>query len=103
MRKKDTTNEGVVETIGKKRHVLQLMLYAFLYHQNESKIAEPSIVSFVSGNNTPFNLDLQSLSLNTVIEEFPEYIRLILEDIFDQDTPFVHQSKEQFSFCQHCD
>jgi hypothetical protein len=103
LRKNDTSDELVVESIGNKKHILQLMLYSFLYHHNEGKVAEPSIVSFVSGNHIPFDLDLKSLDLNTVIESFPRYVQLILEELFDQDVSFMHRSKGPFSFCQYCE
>ena len=103
LRVKDVTEEFIVESIGNKKHVLQLMLYAFLYHQNENVLAEPCIISFVSGNNEPFNIDLKKNTLDAVVEDFPRYIEMILNDVYDAEAPFTHQAKEMFSYCQYCD
>lgn len=99
----DVSPDKIVESIGNKKHVLQLMLYAFLYHQNENVTAEPSIISFVSGNNAPFELDLKKNTLKTIIEDFPTYIEIILNEVYDTELPFSHQSKGMFSYCQYCD
>ena len=103
LRVKDVTEEFIVESIGNKKHVLQLMLYAFLYYQNENVLAEPCIISFVSGNNEPFNIDLKKNTLDAVVEDFPRYIEMILNDVYDAEAPFTHQAKEMFSYCQYCD
>lgn len=103
LRVNDTEPSFIVESIGTKKHVLQLMLYAFLYKQNENKIAEPSIISFVSGNNAPFKLDLKKNDLETIIEDFPTYIEIILNEVYETELPFKHQAKSMFSYCQYCD
>jgi len=103
LRASDTAPNLIVESISNKKHVLQLMLYAFLFHQNEGKIANPSIISFVSGNNAPFDLDLKKNNLETIIEDFPNYIELILDEVYNSEIPFSHQSKGMFSYCQYCD
>jgi len=103
LRASDISNDLIVESLGKKKHVLQLMLYSFLYHVNEGVVADPSIISFVSGNNEPFELDVKKNTLNDVIKEFPNYIELILNNVYDTEIPFSHQSKGMFSYCQYCD
>ena len=103
LRANDTEPNLIVESIGSKKHILQLMLYAFLYKQNENITAEPSIVSFVSGKNKPFSLDLKKNDLETIIEDFPTYIELILNEVYDNELPFAHQAKTMFSYCQYCD
>ncbi|MBL4862403.1 MAG: PD-(D/E)XK nuclease family protein [Crocinitomicaceae bacterium] len=103
LRNSDQTAELIVESIANKKHVLQLMLYAFLYYTNEHKIAEPNIISFVSANNEPFSLDTKKQTLQEIIEAFPDYIARILEDIYEEDTSFQHQVKGQYSYCQYCE
>ncbi|GAB5416819.1 MAG: PD-(D/E)XK nuclease family protein [Crocinitomicaceae bacterium] len=102
MRTKDETAEEVVETMSKKKHVLQLLQYAFLYHQNEGKMADPTIISLVSGKSEPFYLDTKSLDLETAIADFPTYMQTILEQVYDTDTAFQHEDTSFFSYCKYC-
>ncbi len=95
--------EAVANAFATKKHILQLSLYAFLYHQRHGFLPESSIISFISGNNEPFKLDTKKLSLQEVIDEFPNYIAEVLDSIYDVDTPFTHDSSVYFSYCQYCD
>ena len=103
LRKNDESAEDIVQTMSTKKHVLQLMHYAFLYHQNEQKVAQPTIVSLISGNSQPFTLDSKSISLEEVIASFPDYVQQILESVYETSSPFEHQSQGLFSFCKYCE
>lgn len=95
--------EAVAKAFATKKHILQLSLYAFLYNRKHGILPESSIISFISGNNEPFTLDTKRLSLQEVIDEFPNYIAEILEAIYDIEIPFSHDSSAYFSYCQYCD
>ena len=102
LRGSDATPEDIVESMTKKKHVLQLVLYAFLYHQNEGKLAQPTIISLVSSKSQPFYLDLMSINLETAVNDFPLYLETILQDVYNPAVPVVHNESERFSYCKYC-
>ncbi len=101
-RKNDVEAEQIVETMANKKHVLQLLQYAFLYQQNEGKLADPTIISLVSGKSEPFYLDTKTMELREAVEAFPEYLKAILEQVYDPSVPFKHVDSGIFSFCKYC-
>ncbi|PHR21541.1 MAG: hypothetical protein COA38_18695 [Fluviicola sp.] len=103
LRVKDVEDEMIVETMGMRKHVLQLVMYAYLYQQKHGVIPTSSIISFVSNANEPFKLNTQKMDLEEMIENFPKYIGLILEGIYDVDVPFSHNKDQFVSYCQYCD
>ncbi len=103
LRVKDVEDELIVETMGMRKHVLQLVMYAYLYQQKHGVIPTSSIISFVSNANEPFKLNTQKMDLEEMIENFPKYIGLILEGIYDEDVPFSHNKDQFVSYCQYCD
>ena len=103
LRVKDIEDELIVETMGMKKHVLQLVMYAYLYKQKHGIIPTSSIISFVSNANEPFKLNTQKMDLEEMIENFPNYIALILEGIYDTEVPFTHNKDQFVSYCKYCD
>jgi hypothetical protein len=104
LRAKDDSAEAIVESISKKKHVLQLMLYAFLYRENEDILAEPSIVSFISNKNVPFALNVNKHNtLSEITDKFPEFLEMILSDVYNTEVPFQHKSNGFISFCKYCE
>ena len=99
----DTNEENITETLGKSKHVLQLIQYAFLYKHKHGVLPTSSIISFISGNNVPFVLDTKKSALEDVVDNFPIYIGRILSEMYDDEIPFVHDSSQYFSYCQYCD
>ena len=102
LRRNDSTPEEVVETMTNKKHVLQLIHYAYLYEQSEKRPAQPTIISLVSAKSEPFALDLKSIPFDEGVAAYPQYIQQILEEIYNTEIPFVHQSKGPFSYCKYC-
>ena len=102
-RAKDIDEETIVESLAAKKHVLQLIQYGYLYHQKHNNFATSSIISFISGNNEPFALDTQKMDVNEVIESYPNYIAKILEEMYDSEIPFAHNSGQHFSYCNYCE
>jgi len=103
LRVKDIEDELIVETMGMKKHVLQLVMYAYLYKQKHGVIPTSSIISFVSNANEPFKLNTQKMELEEMIENFPSYIGLILEGVYNEDVPFSHNKDQFVSYCSYCD
>ncbi len=101
-RAKDTDVESVVESLASRKHLLQLIQYAYLYQQEHEVIPESSIISFISEKNKPFVLDTKKLDLKEVIADFPKYIGKILGEMYDEEIPFTHTT-QHFSYCQYCE
>jgi len=101
-RKTDIDANQFVETMANKKHVLQLLQYAFLYQQNEGKLADPTIISLVSGKSEPFYLDTKSVDMKDAVAAFPEYLQTILGHVYDASVPFQHYDSGFFSYCKYC-
>lgn len=102
LRRSDAIPADIVESMEKKKHVLQLLQYAYLYQQNEGKTALPAIISLVSGKSEPFHLDLKSIDLEDAINDFPKYLEVILHEVYDTDILFSHRDSGFFSYCKYC-
>ena len=87
----------------KKKHVLQLIQYAYLYYKEHGDIAESSIISFVSGKHKPFSLNIGKLDYKSIVTNFPKHVQNILEEVYNTDIPFEHESTGWFSYCQYCE
>ena len=100
--------EEVINSMKKRKHVLQLMQYAFLYYKKHGVIPDQvGIISFVSGNFELFPLqldkDYSGVTLEDVIKEYPYYLGKLLEDIYDKEKPFKHtETKKELNFCKYC-
>jgi ATP-dependent helicase/nuclease subunit B len=102
-RSKDKDDETVVESLAGRKHLLQLIQYGYLYYKNHGELPESSIISFISDKNRPFTLDTKTMDIKDVIENYPKYISRIITEMYDEDLPFIHNSKPQFSYCQYCE
>ncbi len=101
-RLKDTDVESIVESLASRKHLLQLIQYAWLYREKHGIVPESSIISFISGGNQPFTLDTRQVPLEEVVNDYPQYIAQILKELYDPEIPFVH-TEQQFSYCQYCE
>jgi len=100
---RDNNIDTTIGSLKSRKHVLQLLYYVYLYNSNHQVLAESNIISFVSGQNKPFTLETTGFSLAEMVEDFPLYIGKILEEVYDDEIPFSHDSTKMFSFCQYCD
>jgi len=91
----------IVHSIKNNKHLLQLIQYAYLYYKKNGIIAESSIISFISGEFKPFKLDGKKFNLEEVIKDYPKYLGMILNEIYDTEIPFSHK-EAHFSYCQYC-
>ncbi|MEJ6776372.1 MAG: PD-(D/E)XK nuclease family protein [Crocinitomicaceae bacterium] len=99
----DTNEQNITQTLGARKHVLQLIQYAFLYKHKHNVLPTSSIISFISGNNEPFVLDTKKNDLEEVVDNFPKYIGRILSEMYDEKIPFAHDTSQYYSYCQYCD
>ena len=102
-RSQDKDIEKTVGSLKSRKHVLQLLNYVFLYNFNHQVIAEPSIISFVSGQNKPFTLKTTGFDLQQMVEDFPVYLGEILNEIYNDEVAFTHEFGKMFSYCQYCE
>jgi len=91
-----------VESMSKSKHLLQLIMYAYLYKQKHGAIPTSSIISFVSKSNEPFTVSHKNNGIEELIEDFPKYISLILEGVYDENVPFTHNKDQFVSYCEYC-
>lgn len=101
-RARDTDDESIIQSLGTVKHLLQLIQYAYLYHQKHGVIPESSIISFISEKNKPFVLDTKKVELEEVVRNYPNYIGGILTEMYDAEIPFSHTT-EYISYCQFCE
>lgn len=102
-RVKDVEQELIVESLGNRKHLLQLIQYGYLYFRNHGEVPESSIISFISGNNVPFTLNTEKIATEDVIQQYPEYLARILNEIYDESIPFRHNTDQYFSYCAYCE
>lgn len=95
--------ELVFESITGVKHNLQLLQYSYLYYAARKEVPEASIISFISNNYQPYPLNTLKFDLEEQVKNYPEFISMLLEQIYDEDVPFEHQVKGQFSFCNYCE
>ena len=84
------------------KHFFQLMLYTFIYAKTAGETPSSScIISLVNLNESPFELLPGDLSMNKLVELFPSVLKLILNEIYSDESSFEH--KELFkSYCNYC-
>jgi hypothetical protein len=87
-----------------KKHLLQLIIYCYLFKKNFNILPkEASIISFININDGVFKLQTGStFSLQEVVDLFPEILQKILEHIHDPTHDFEHNTTPFVSFCAYC-
>ncbi len=86
-----------------KKHVLQLIMYCYLFKVNFNEMPrEASIISFININDGVFKLDTANFSLEEVVDLFPEILQEIVEKMYNTEEDFEHDATKQFSFCAYC-
>ena len=100
--KKLSSNEDIINGLLNKKHVLQLVMYAFLYKQKFNELPkEVDIISFINIQNGAFSLETGNVTLEEMVELFPTLLTMILEQIYNPEQNFEHVEKE-YSFCSYC-
>lgn len=92
----------IEKSIKTRKHVLQLMQYAYLYQQREGVLPEVSLISFISGNFQPFTLDTKDTPLDLAISDFPAQLETLINEMYDIEKPFEHRHQYN-SYCKYCD
>lgn len=109
--KKDDTNtvkkkvdlEVLVNNSLNKKHVLQLLMYCYLFRENFGELPrEASIISFVNIQDGVLPLETGDMELAEAVDLFPSVIEAIINEIYDTEVPFSHDDSKQFSYCAYC-
>lgn len=91
-----------VRSKGEKNHVLQLLIYSYLFrHAYKTTPAEVGIFSFINTSESPFYLRFKDdLSLAEATNLVEGVIGEILKDLYDTSQPFAHRHGAQY--CLYC-
>ena len=85
------------------KHFFQLMVYCFLYqHKYGVSPATSAIISLVNLKDSPFFIEMGDLSINELVELFPNVLKVLVEEIYDPEIPFTHTDAYR-SYCQYCE
>lgn len=96
--------DTVLSNVKKEKHLLQLLMYAYFYQQENNVIASPQIISFVSKKAGGFPLVCpKNINLEQLLAGFPKIIEAILLEAFDTSVDFTHDFEKQFSYCKYCE
>lgn len=83
------------------KHALQLAVYTYLFEHNYGFLpAEQGIYALQKSKNAFFPLRLKELNEATFMSDFRELIENVLEEMYDLDKPFEHQSTAKY--CSYC-
>jgi hypothetical protein len=97
----DLSNLVAVMTAAK--HNLQLVMYSYLYHDRFGSYPEEvSIYSLVNIRDGLFPLH-GALSIEESAQLFPEFVRQVVDELFDPEIPFEHIPGQFVSFCKYCE
>ena len=100
---KKVDTDVLVKNCLNKKHVLQLIMYCYLFKVNFNEMPrEASIISFININDGVFKLDTANFSLEEVVDLFPEILQQIVEKMYNTEEDFEHDATKQFSFCAYC-
>ena len=101
--KKKVDLEALVNNSLKKKHVLQLLMYCYLFKVNLGELPrEASIISFINIQDGALPLETGDMALAEVVELFPTILEAIINEIYDVEVPFAHDDSKQFSYCAYC-
>ena len=108
VKKEDTSTvkkvdlEKVIQGCLGKKHVLQLIMYCYLFKVNLGELPrEASIISFINIQDGVLPLDTGDLPLEEAVEMFPQVLESIITSIYDTEIPFKHTVKEP-NYCAYC-
>jgi ATP-dependent helicase/nuclease subunit B len=109
VKKEDTSTvkkvdlEKVIQGCLGKKHVLQLIMYCYLFKVNLGELPrEASIISFINIQDGVLPLETGDMALAEVVDLFPSILEAIINQIYDVEVPFLHDDSKQFSYCAYC-
>jgi hypothetical protein len=101
--KKKVDLEVLVNNSLNKKHVLQLLMYCYLFKVKFGELPrEASIISFINIQDGVLPLETGDMELAEAVDLFPSVIEAIINGIYDTEVPFSHDDSVQFSYCAYC-
>lgn len=93
---------GLVNKLKSSKYAFQLLIYNLLYQEKFGVYPDKTgIISMINLNEGPFYLDNQlTETTEELMELFEKALTIILEELYDVDIPFEHNTQSQF--CDYC-
>ena len=104
LKSNDNAENYFFSSVKTTNHVLQMLIYNYLFWKNENYLPDESLImSFISGNEQHFPLKFnKNTDLNELMEIFPEVLKNILESMYDESMPFKHTT-QMYNYCIYCE
>lgn len=89
------------ENLEKRKFLIQLTQYIWMYKELTGKDATAGIYSFLNKEGEFHEIDFKEFDREELIAAFPDLIGTLLESIYDEELPFEHTYRSN-SFCNYC-
>lgn len=99
---KEISEESLYKSCVNYKYFLQYYFYLYLFYKNHGFC--PQTVTFVSFVNlkTVESIHNDNQIFETMVELFPKVMQRIVNDLCNQQEPFIHQEKNGYSYCNFC-
>lgn len=103
LRDKDSSLEDAYESMQQdnRKHILQLIQYAYLYYSEHKIVPESSIISFISNKNLPFTIGAKGIQIEELVKDYPKIVEWMVNEMLDGSQDFTHKGGF-YSYCQYC-
>jgi hypothetical protein len=93
----------LLKAFSKSKHALQLAMYSYMFREKfDIPASEVGLLSLINVSKGLITLkDKNGKSLHQITDLFPEFLGLLMENIYEPDLPFTH-TVQQFSYCTYC-
>lgn len=93
----------LLKAFSKSKHALQLAMYSYMFREKfDIPASEVGLLSLINVSKGLIALkDKNGKSLHQITDLFPEFLGLLMENIYEPDLPFTH-TVQQFSYCTYC-
>lgn len=85
-----------------RKFLIQLTQYVWMFKELFGQQADAGIYSFLDTEANLRALSAGKLNLDEIVADFPNEIAMLLEEIYNTDTPFVHTTAYH-SYCKYCE
>jgi CRISPR/Cas system-associated exonuclease Cas4 (RecB family) len=91
----------IKRAFSKTKHAVQLVLYCILFKEQFGHLPhEASISSLVNVKEGLFSLNSDKLSVQEIVDLFPQLMEQIMQELYDPEIPIQHDTDNKYcSFC----
>jgi exonuclease V gamma subunit len=91
----------IKRAFSKTKHAVQLALYCILFKEQFGHLPhEASISSLVNVKEGLFSLNSDKLSVQEIVDLFPQLMEQIMQELYDPEIPIQHDTESKYcSFC----